>query len=202
MRRRLPSLPTLLLGLLAIVLTAAGCLEEPPIEERWSNVRIDGQSLEGAAPLAIGDSTRITVATSVRFEDLVTGFVVAELRASQSLGYEDLAIDTIEDPILESEAVERIIAQSIPVGRATHATVGFPQLIRRFEFQFDVQIPSFVSENYDPPGGSPQSLYLLVYLAEGDEIRLTTGQDSLVVNPFVTQDMRVLHKGIPIPLGN
>jgi hypothetical protein len=179
----------------------AGCLEEPPIEERWTNVRIDGQNLDASAPLAMGDSTDVHVTTSVRFEDLVTGYVVAELRASQSLSYEDLQLDAADDPILESEDVERIIAQSVPIGRATRSTVGFPQLIRHFDFDFGIRVPSQVDSTYDPPGGAPQSLFLLVYIADGEEIRLETGRDSLVVDPFVTRDRRVLHKGLPVVLG-
>jgi hypothetical protein len=188
------------LGVVFFAAIFAGCLEEPPIEERWSNVRIDSQSVGGTGPLSAGDSTRVRVRTSVRFEELITGFVVAELRASQSLSYEDIGLDSIDDPIAESELVERIVSQSVPAGRATRATVGFPQLIRRFDFDFDVRIPTFVSGSYDPPGGITRSLFLLVYLAEGDEIRLSTGQDSLVVDPFITQDMQVLHKGLAIPL--
>jgi hypothetical protein len=188
------------LGIVFSVGIFAGCLEKPPIEERWSNVRIDSQSVGDTTPLSPGDSTRVRVKTSVRFEDLITGFVVAELRASQSLSYEDIGFDSIEDPIVESELVEQIISQSIPAGRATRATVGFPQLIRRFDFDFDVRIPTIVAGSYDPPGGNTQSLFLVVYLAEGDEVRLATGQDSLVVDPFLTQDMQVLHKGLAIPL--
>lgn len=189
-----------LVGILALGLGLGGCLGEPPIEERWSNVQWESSDVAGTDTLAVGQSSRISLQAKVRFEDILTGFVVAELRASQSLTPTELGLDASDDPVAESLDVERILAQSATAGRATRATVGFPQLIRTFDLSFDVTVPATVDAVQDPPGGPTQSLFLVIYLAEGEEIRLETGQDSLVVDPFATQEYRVLHKGIAIPL--
>lgn len=189
-----------LVGTLATGLALGGCLGEPPIEERWSNVQWESESIAGRDSLTPGRATQIRLRAKVRFEDILTGFVVAELRASQSLGPTDFALDAGEDDVAHSLEVETILAQSATAGRATRATVGFPQLIRTFEFEFDAAVPTTVSDVEDSPGGPPQSLFLVVYLAEGEEIRLESGEDSLVVDPFPTEENRVLHKGIAVPL--
>ena len=177
-----------------------GCLGEPPVEERWTHLEILSMAVPDTAAIAFGDSLPVQISSRVTFRDLFTGFLVGEIRVSQSLSADSLYFDADEDPVRASEDVHRLLAASAPVARGLKGLAGFPQLIRRVDFEISTRVPAFVDGRFDPPGGPPRGLFLVLYMGDGEEIELEDGRDSVVVTPFVTRDDHILAKAIALPL--
>jgi hypothetical protein len=68
---------------------------------------------------------------------------------------------------------------------------GFDHLIHEVDLSFVASVPPAMFAGGSATGG----LYLLLYLGDGEEIELPSGADSLVVTPFVSSDVEVLHTG-------
>lgn len=169
----------------------AGCLGEPPIEERWTFLEMMSFDVPDSAALAPGDRVTVAVDARVTFRQLMTGFLVGEVRVSSSLTPDSLALDD-EDLILVSENVDRLIANSTPVSRDVKGLAGFPQLRRRVPFEFDVTVPANSGPVFTPGAGPVTGLFLVLYMGEGEEIELEDGRDSLVVTPFTTHENEIL----------
>lgn len=190
---------TTLLLLLALLL--GGCLGEPPVEERWTNLEFLEVADFGVLPFHMGDSVSVHVTSRVTFRDQFVGFMVGELRVSQTLSADSLFLDHTSDAIIASENVDRLLTQSSPVARGTKGLAGFPQLRRTIDMQFEATVPGFVDGRFDPPGGVPRGLFLVLYMGEGEEVEQEDGTDSLVVQPFLTHEDRILAKAIALPFG-
>lgn len=187
----------------ALVLAAvgfAGCLDEPPVEDRWNSIELVSSNVNDQTVIPVGTTTQIEVHARITFREILTGFVVAELRVSQSMDYSDVLLDFDERKIATSLDVDRILQNSVPAGQATQIVTGYPQLIRTLNLDFEATIPAAVDSIYDPPGGNARSMFLVLYMGDGDEIELEDGSDSLVIDPFQTQEDRILHKGFAVPL--
>lgn len=181
------------IALVAALLTGvlAGCLGEPPIEERWTHLEMQSFAMPDTTALVPGEFVSVTVNARVTFRQLMTGFLVGEVRASSSLTADSLALDD-EDLVLASESVDYLIENSVPVSRDVKGLAGFPQLRRRVSFEFDVRVPGRTGPDYEPGGGTATGLFLVLYMGEGDEIELEDGRDSLVVTPFTTREHEIL----------
>jgi len=175
----------------------AGCLGEPPIEERWTHLEMTSFAVPDTVALAPGDMVTVEVDARVTFRQLMTGFLVGEVRVSSTLTPDSLALDD-EDLILASESVDYLIRNSVPVSRGVKGLAGFPQLRRRVPFAFDVRVPSDAGPAYQPGGGSATGLFLVLYMGEGEEIELEDGRDSLVVTPFTTREHEILATALAI----
>jgi hypothetical protein len=178
----------------------AGCLDEPPVEDRWNSIELLSSNINDETVIPVGTTTQVAVSARITFREILTGFVVAELRVSQSMEYSDVLLDFDERKIATSLDVDRILQQSVPAGRATQIVTGYPQLMRTLNLEFEATIPAAVDSTYDPPGGDTRSMFLVLYMGSGDEIELEDGSDSLVIDPFHTQEDRILHKGFAVPL--
>ncbi len=174
-------------GLLAAV---TGCLDEPEIDERWTLLEFTSvsprpdQSRPADAPIDVTVSSRIT------YRQILTGFLVAEVRYSDTVSPAEVALDHDAHTAEVARDVDRILANSVTAGRATKVVTGFDHLMRDVRLSFSAQVPP---ELFDP--GSNGGLYLVMYMGEGDEIQLEDGTDSLVVTPFVSGNREVLHTG-------
>ncbi len=187
MIRRLLLIGDLLRGLLA------GCQGEPPVEERWTHLEMIGVTVPDSAGLQPGDRVTVRLDGRVTFRRLVTGFLVGEVRTAAELSADSLALDD-EDLVLASESVDHLLRRSTPVARAVKALAGFPQLRRTVPMEFTVDVPA-------TPGsvdGTAPSLFLVLYMGDGEEIELADGRDSLVVDPFDTHEDEVLAQGRPL----
>ena len=187
MIRRLLLLGALLSGLLA------GCLGEPPVEERWTHLEMIGVTVPDSTGLQPGDRVNVRLDGRVTFRRLVTGFLVGEVRTAADLSADSLALDD-EDLVLASESVDHLLRRSTPVARAVKALAGFPQLRRTVPMEFTVDVPA-TSTSVD---GAAPSLFLVLYMGDGEEIELADGRDSLVVEPFDTHEDEVLAQGRPL----
>jgi len=163
-----------------------GCLGEPEIDERWTLVQFletspqPGQSAASAEPLDVTVTARIT------YRRILTGFLVAEVRYSDTVTPSSITLDPTRHTLELARDVDRILANSVTAGRATRPVTGWDHLMQDFTLSFTAQVPDSADS-----GG----LFLLLYMGEGDEIRLQDGRDSLVVTPFVSTDKEVLHTG-------
>lgn len=177
-----------------------GCLGEPEVEQRWTNLELLRVDTGASGLFAIGDSVRVDLRSRVTFRRHFVGTMVAELRVSQSLSADSLFLDAEGDAIEASEEVQRLLDRSSPVARHVKGMAGFPSLRRTLDLDFEAVVPDFVNGAFDPPGGTPRSLFLVLYMGDGEEIELEDGRDSLVVTPFDTHEDEVLFKALALPL--
>jgi hypothetical protein len=182
-RRRLATIAPLTL------LVFVSCLGEPEIDERWTLVEFldtsprPGQSAQTSQQLDVDVSGRIT------YRRIITGFLVAEVRYSDSVTPQSVALDPARHTLESAQNIDRVLANSVTAGRATRPVTGWDHLMQNFKLSFTAQVPDSAQT-----GG----LFLLLFMGEGDEIRLQDGRDSLVVTPFVSTDYEVLHTGFAL----
>jgi len=167
------------------LLTVAGCLDEPEIDKRWTLVEFV-EATPGPSSVPAGQPLDVNVRGRITYRKILTGFLVAEVRYSSGVPSSNVALDPFQHTAEIARDVDYVLANSVTAGRATRAVTGFDHLMQTFDLSFTAQVPDTLA------GGG---LYLLLYMGEGEEIRLRDGTDSLVVTPFVSTDYEVLHTG-------
>ncbi len=188
-----PALVTLM-GLLA--LASSGCLGEPKVEDRWTRVDIAGSNLVTAQQVSAGSALPITVSTDITFRRILTGYAVAELRASTSLSPALLQLRPDADRLRMANDIDRLLATSVSMGRMTRAITGWDHLIQRIDFSFTGVVPGSVTDSLGT--GPVAGLFLVCYLGSGQRIELANGMDSVAVTPFVSNVYEVLPVGLPL----
>jgi hypothetical protein len=166
------------------------------VEERWTRLDILETSVTPGQTLA-GDSSSVSVRTAVTFRALRTGYLVTEVRVTDSLTVDQVLVDPSADRVLVSREIDRVLASSVTAGRATRAITGWHHLIHEITLSFDARVAGAV---FDSAGTAASGVFLLAYLADGEEVELEDGSDSLVVTPWATDDYEVLHTGIELSL--
>ncbi len=179
----LPAVGALMLG---------SCLGEPEVDERWTLLEMvsvtpqPDQARPASQPLNVSVSGRVT------YRDIVTGFMVAEVRYSPTLTTLSVPLDKDEHTEQCARSVDQVLANSVTAGRATRAVTGWDHLIQNVNLSFTASVPPAVLTS----GG----LFLVLYMGSGEEVELANGDDSLVVTPFVSTDKEILHTGFPITI--
>jgi hypothetical protein len=186
-RRRLALLPALAL------MSVLACLDEPDIDERWSTVEFLAVNPGPNQPRSAGQPFNVSVKGRITYRDILTGFVVAEVRYSPTISPQTVTLDPDEHTLESARDIDRILANSVTAGRATRAVTGFDHLMQDVSLSFTAAVPP-------PTPGGPGGVYLVLYMGDGDEIELANGEDSLVVTPFVSTDREVLHTGFAIDI--
>lgn len=172
---------------LAIALPLAGCLGKPEIEDRWTRVDVESASVTPQQQLVAGSTVPLTMRATVTYRTILTGFAVAELRASSvTSGQVTVAPDAPREPMARD--IDRILQSSVSLGRATRAITGWDHLIQPIDFAFDGHVP---------PSDSA-GLFLLCYLGEGEEVEREDGSDTLIVTPFDSMQFEILPVGIEL----
>jgi hypothetical protein len=173
-------------------LTGGGCLGEPEIEDRWTRVDFESSNVSAWQPLPAGSNQTFSVSAAITYRSIITGYAVTELRASSIRPAEvPVAPDADREPM--AYAIDNILANSVSMGRATRAITGWDHLIQRIDFNFIGSVPAGVDSTGSPPG-----LFLITYLAEGEEIEVQGGMDSLVITPFPSAPYEILPVGMPL----
>jgi hypothetical protein len=191
-RRRLAALLPAALAALVV----AGCvLDEPEIDERWTLVEFLAMNPQPTATVSAAQPVDVSVEGRITYRRIVTGFLVAEVRYSDTIAPQNVALATDEHTLEIAQDVDRILANSVSTGRATRAVTGFDHLMQDIDLSFTAQVPAALAAP-----GAPGGLYLVLYMGEGEEIRLQNGTDSLVVTPFVSTDEEILHTGYALRL--
>lgn len=178
----LPLLGALVLG---------SCLGEPEVDERWTLLEMVSVTPQPNQSRPAGQ-LNVNVKGRVTYRDIVTGFMVAEVRYSPTLSPLSLPLNKDDHNEECAASVDQILANSVTAGRATRAVTGWDHLMQDVNLSFTASVPPAVLTS----GGC----FLVLYLGEGDEIELQNGEDSLVVTPFISTDREILHTGFPLTI--
>lgn len=176
----------------------AGCLGEPDVEDRWTRLDMQPETTTPPQPLALGSACSVSVRTSITYRKIITGFAVTELRASTTVTPASVTLGREADRMLMAQSIDRLLQNSVTMGRATRAITGWDHLIQPIDFSFRGVVPTAVVDTSGGPAGPPVGLYLVSYLASGVEVERQGLPDTLIVTPFVSTDMEILPVGIPI----
>lgn len=182
-------------ALLALALAAGltGCLWEPQIEDQWTRVDIESASVVHLQPVPTGSTLTLGGRANVTYRRILTGVVVAELRASTAVPGAAAIVrpDAEREPM--AAAIDRILGSSVSLGRDARLVTGWDHLIQPFDFSFSGSVPAAFDST-----GAPIGLFLLCYLGSGTEVELPDGSDSLVVTPFNSTQYQVLPVGLAL----
>lgn len=192
-RRRV--LRTLPLALLALGLS--GCLGEPEIEDRWTRLDMESVNLTPYQAMPVGSNPNVSVRAAITYRSIVTGFVVAELRASSTITPAEVTVHPDAARLPMAQDIDRILANSVTLGRATRAITGWDHLIQRIDLSFAGVVPAAL----DTTGAAPGSVFLLCYLGSGVEVERFGASDTLVVTPFNSNQYQILPIGMEFALG-
>lgn len=172
-----------------------GCLGEPEIDEKWTLVEFVNITPQPGVTTPGDQPIDVTVRGRITYRRILTGFLVAEVRYSDTLSPTSVASLNPDESNLDSaQDVDLILANSVTAGRATRAVTGFDHLQQEIDLAFTAQVPSAMFGSGTQTGW----LYLLLYAGSGNEIQLASGADSLVVTPFVSTSDEVLHTGFAL----
>jgi len=175
----------------------SGCLEAPTIEDRWTRIDLVNANLRPGEVVTPGVRESIVVSTKITYRRIVTGFVVAELRASGTLQPGDVTLDPTAQRTTMASDIDRILANSVSVGRSARAVTGWDHLIQPIDFSFAAVAPTTVM---DSTAVATSGLFFLVYMGSGEKIELPSGAESILVTPFNSQQAQVLPIGMKLAL--
>jgi hypothetical protein len=191
-------------ALVAASVAAAGCLTEPPLEERWTKVEIVSASPLSLAEAAADTTTTFSVRARVTYRDIVTGSVIAELRYAAQPPDSMVPLEATDPRLPSAQAIDRILGSSQSLGFSDRLVTGWDHLIHEMDLSVDAAIPAGFGGAPGDTAAAAGAIYLIVYMGDVDEIELASGEDSLVVTPFLTTDREILSAGIdltPAPAG-
>jgi hypothetical protein len=175
----------------------AGCLGEPKLEDRWTRIDIVGSNVTPYQALPSGSTQSFSVQTKITYRKILTGFAVGELRASGSLTPASVALNPEAPRLQMAHDIDRILANSVSVGRATRAVTGWDHLIQPIDFTFNAGTPGSVDST-----GAQANFFLIVYLGSGERVELQGGGDSIIVTPFQSDAYEILPVGMEFaPVG-
>jgi hypothetical protein len=198
-RGKTRSSAVLLSGLLLGLATLAGCLGEPEVEDRWTLLEILAVNPPADAVHSSDQPLDLTITSRITYRNILTGFLVAEVRYSDVLPPASVNLDPEEHTEAVALDVDRILANSVTAGRASKVITGFDHLMQDVEFTFTAQVPAGMFAG-SPDSVSQRGMYLVVYVGEGEEIRRPGQPDSLVVVPFVSTEYEILHTGLELDI--
>jgi hypothetical protein len=181
----------------AVLAVLPGCLNEPEIDERWTLLELLQSSPVSQARIASDATVAVNVMGRITYRAIHTGFLVAELRYSPTLTAADLALDPAMHDLDQARMVDLVLENSVTAGRATRAVTGFDHLMQDIDLSFDGWVPAEMTASW-PDSGMTGGLFLLLYLADGDEIEIGGGRDSLVVDAFLSRDFEILGTGLEL----
>lgn len=182
-----------------LLLACGGCLGEPPLDERWTLLEFESATPAPGAAVVADSTLTVSVRGRITYREIQTGFLVAELRYSDTLAPADMPLDPEQHTLDHALAVERILANSVTAGRATRAVTGFDHLIQSIDLRFTAPVPAGLGVAAGDSSAT-RGLFLVLYLGEGDLQALPAGRDSLVVTPFGVEASRTLFCGYPLPV--
>lgn len=178
------------LFLLLGALLACGCLDEPEIEDRWTRLDVLASTPISGQSLPAGSIQAMAVSADITYRTILTGFAVAELRAS-TLPTTGVVLDPNAPRLPMAQDIDRILQNSVTRGRAIRAVTGWNHLIQHIDFAFNGSIPA-------AGDSTAAGLFLLCYMGSGQEIQQADGADSIVVTPFRSDQYEILPVGLEL----
>jgi hypothetical protein len=185
--------PRLRIVLAAVfLLGASGCLQAPGIDQTWT--RLDLKTPAPFDSVAVGDTAMVAVHGEITYRSILTGGIIADLRVAPGIAPSTVRLGPDAPRMRMLQDVNRILAGSTLAGRAVIPFTGWDHLIQDFDAEFPCRIPP------DSLGGG---VYLVVYLADIDEIELPGGGKTYDVTPFDLEAKEVLPTGaVLVPGGS
>ena len=181
--------------MLLLAAPLGGCLWEPKIEDQWTRVDLENSNLVPLQAVPSGSTLTVSGRATITYRAILTGAVVAELRASSTIS----SIGSMMRPDAEREpmaaAIDQLLANSVSLGRDAREVTGWNHLIQPFDFSFSGTVPASIDTS-----GPPVGLFLVCYLGAANRIELPGGGDSLQVIPFGSAQYQVLPVGLPLAI--
>jgi hypothetical protein len=168
-----------------LVLLGAGCLGEPALEDRWT--RLDLRDPLPAAPDSTAADT-LTVQGRVVFRSVITGAVIAEIRASDTVSYASVNLDPDAERGDLLRDVQAVLDNSTVLASATLPITGWDHLIRDMTLGL----------SWTRPATPPAGLFLVFYLGTVEEMETPQGGEEIIITPFVFEDVEVLPMGMEL----
>lgn len=173
-----------------------GCLGKPAIEDRWTRIDVTASSVRPYQTVPTG-TIPIAVGADITYRSILTGFAVTELRASSTVSAATVVLNPDADRLRMAYDIDRILANSVTMGRMTRAVTGWDHLIQHIDFTFTGTVPATL-DSAGVPLGPPAGLFLICYMGSGQKLRLANGTDSIVVTPFQSGTYQILPVGLEI----
>jgi len=179
-----------------LVLASAGCLDEPKLEDRWTRVDMSGASLAPSQSVPAGSTIPVQVASDIYYRRILTGYAVAELRASTTLSAATLQLDPNADRLKMANDMDRLLATSVSMGREARAVTGWDHLIQHIDFSFTGVVPGTVTDSVGT--GPTAGLFLVCYLGSGVKVERQDGTDTVIVTPYASSPYQILPVGLSV----
>ncbi len=180
-----------------------GCFDEPKIEQRWTRIDLTGSNLALGQSFTLGVRESISVRTSIVYRSIVTGYAVAELRASGSVSPASVDLRPDAPRLNMAQDVDRVLQNSITLGRGIRAVTGWDHLMQDITFSFSGVVPVGMDSIAT---GSAGGLFMVCYLGSGQRIERPGQPDTVIVTPFVSTARELLPVGleltVPAPRNN
>lgn len=187
----------------ALLLLLVGCLGAPEIDERWTLLEIVDASPTQPDAYAPGSPTPVSMTARITYRELLTGFLVADLRASDTLTPADVTLDA-DAPLDVARSVDTVIGSSVSLGAEAVPITGWDHLIQEVQFSFPggVLAATVADSSVASAAGSPVNatgLFLLLYFADDvEEVELASGEEIDVIHPSLSTGRDILSTGIGI----
>jgi hypothetical protein len=165
---------------------------------------LDGPDVSSVTP---GTSTPVSLTARITFRELLTGFVIAEVRASETLTVDDIAFENHDDPLAVARDVDRILAESTSIGFAARAVTGFPHLMQDIPLTIDAGLPPPTPNGAAADSAAAASVgpavgvFLLVYFGDVEDVELSNGTEVQVVTPWPSEPNEILSTGVELAAG-
>ena len=181
------------LFLALVAASLAGCLWEPRIEDQWTRVDFENASVVPLQAVPAGSSLSLSERANVTYRRILTGVVVAELRASSAMPAAGTVVHPDAERVPMATAIDQILQSSVSLGRDARLVTGWDHLIQPFDFSFSATAPAARDST-----GATTGLFLLCYLGSGTEVELPNGTDSLIVTPLNSSQYQILPVGMAL----
>jgi len=179
-----------------LALVLVGCLDAPKIEDRWTRVDMAGASLAPSQPVTAGSTIPVLVSSDIYYRRILTGYAVAELRASTSISPGMLQMNPNADRLQMATDMDRLLATSVSMGREARAFTGWDHLIQHMDFAFTGVVPGTVTDSVGT--GPTAGLFLVCYLGSGVKVERQDGTDTVIVTPYTSSPYQILPVGLSV----
>lgn len=167
-----------------------GCLGAPELEDRWTRVDLLSSNLAARQTIAPGQVQPVTMSTTITYRSILTGYAVAELRASSATSAASVTLDPDAPREQMALDIDRILATSVSVGRSARPVTGWDHLIERLDFSFNVVGPAQTDSS-----GNAVSLFMICYMGDGVRVERQGMADTIIVTPWVSTAYHILPVG-------
>jgi hypothetical protein len=135
---------------------------------------------------------------------LLTGFLVADLRACPAVTTDDTQLDRDDDPLAVARDVDFVLQNSVSVGADAVPVTGWDHLIQELDITFDGGLLAATAADSSVAAAgtgavAASGLFLLLYFSDDvEEVELRSGEEIEVITPTFSTQRDILSAGIEI----